>query len=321
MQLDSRLIKISRNIATICIFLYGVYYFYSNQETFHILTETNWKILGVMVIFILVNIFASSSENAVLYRALGAPVSSIESFGLTNIGAFFSLLFPQGGTITKAIYLKQKHKIPYSKTPAMYLGLLVIYLIIGSLVILITNIATILMGGEVPFLFWLAAFGASAPGLLFVIDFPQKSLSKLGKIGTLISNYSEGWKSLRTDKSRLLHACIWQFIIFVSSGIWVSAAYYSLGIRINPLLGISLSILISFTNILVIVPGNLGIQEAVYGYFTLLTGMSFAEGVVVSALVRVVLLVVTLFLTPLSWYFLFYRQNIHLNRQKFTENP
>ena len=202
----------------------------------------------------------------------------------------------------------------------MYLGLLVIYLLVGSLVILVTNIVTILLGGTVPFVFWIAVCGASASGLLFTIDFPQKSFFRLGKISTLISNYSEGWKSLRTNKSRLLNACIWQFFIFVSSGIWVSIAYYSLGIKINPLLGISLSVLISFTNILVLVPGNLGIQEAVYGYFTFLTGLSFAQGVVVSALVRAVLLAITLCLTPFSWYFLFYRQNISLSRQQFRKN-
>ena len=152
-----------------------------------------------------------------------------------------------------------------------------------------------------------------------MIDFPKGSLPKLGIIGALRSNYSNGWKSLRTNRSCLLNACIWQFIIFVSAGIWVSTAYYSLGIKINPLLGISLSVLISFTNILVIVPGNLGIQEAVYGYLTYLTGMSFAQGVVVSALVRVVLLLMTLLLTPVSWYYLFYKQNINLNRQSFIE--
>lgn len=313
--------KVIRGIITISVLLYGVYYINENLDTFQILLKVNWKILGFMIAFILINIYASASENSILYQALGAPIGKIESFGLTNVSAFFSLFFPQGGTITKAVYLKQRYKIPFSKVPAMYLGLFVIYLLIGASIILITNFVTISMGGTIPTFLWTVACSALTPSLLFMVDFPKELFSKLGKFGTLMSNYSDGWRSLRTDRPRLIMACIWQLTIFVSSGIWVSTAYYSLGIKIDPMLGISLSILISFTNILVIVPGNLGIQEAVYGYFTLLTGMPFADGVVVSALVRVVLLVVTLFLTPLSWYFLFYRQNIHLNRQKFTENP
>lgn len=319
MKLDSRLIKFIRGIITIGILLYGVHYVYSNLKSFRFLLEIDWIMIVIMVAFILINIFASASENAVLFQALGAPIGSIESFGLTNVSSFFGLIFPHGGTITKALYLKQIYKIPYSKTPALFLGLLVIFLLIGSGVILITNFATLLMGGTVPFVFWAAVCCASASGILFMVDFPKGSLPRLGKIGMLISNISDGWNSLRTNRSCLIKACIWQFIQFVSAGIWISTAYYSLGMKINPLLGTSLSVLISFTNILTIVPGNLGIQEAAYGYFTFLTGMPFAQGVVVSALVRVVLLLMTLLMTPISWYYLFYKQNVSLNRKSFID--
>lgn len=319
MKYDSRLIKIVRSIVTIGLLIYGGYYVYSHRETFHNIQQINWKILCIMAVFIVFNIFASATENAYLYRAIGAPIGSIESFGLTNVSSFFNLIFPQGGTITKAIYLKQRYKIPYSKTPAIYLGLLVIFFLIGAGVILISNLVTLTLGGTVPLILWIAVAFALASSVLFMIDFPKDSLHKLGKISTILSNYAEGWKALRTNRTCLINACIWQFIIFVSSGIWVSAAYYSLGIKINPLLGISLSILVSFSNILIIVPGNLGIQEAVYGYFTYLTGMTFAEGVVVSAVVRAVLLSITLGLAPFSWYFLFYKRNINLPKEKFIE--
>jgi len=316
---DSKLIKFIRTVSTVLVLAYSAYYLYINADYFRVLLEIKWESLSLMSFFILVNIYASASENSALFQALGAPIGNIESFRLTNVSAFFNLFLPQGGTITKAVYLKQKHGIPYSKTPALFLGLLVIYILIGSGVILITNLATLLMGKAVPLIFWIVACFGCASGILFIVDFPKGALPKMGKIGILISNYSDGWKSLRANKSCLIKACIWQFIIFVSAGVWVSTAYYSLGLKINPLLGISLSVLISFTNILTIVPGNLGIQEAAYGYFTYLTGMPFAQGVVVSALVRVVLLSMTLLLTPASWYYLFYKQNIKLSRQSFIE--
>lgn len=319
MKTDSKLIKFIRRITTVGILVYGGYYFFTNANSFRALLGIEWKIFSIMLFFILVNIFASASENAVLFQALGAPIGNIESFRLTNVSAFFNLVFPQGGTITKVIYLKQKYNIPYSKTPALFLGLFVIYLLVGSMVIFITNLVTILVGGDVPSVFWLAGVMGFAAGILPMInDLPKGPLSKLGKIGILLSNYSEGWKRLRTNKSSLIKACIWQTVIFISAGIWVSAAYYSLGMKINPLLGTSLSVLISFTNILTIVPGNLGIQEAVYGYFTFMTGMSFTQGVVVSALIRVVMLLITLLLTPVSWYYLFYKQHITINKETLS---
>jgi hypothetical protein len=74
-------------------------------------------------------------------------------------------------------------------------------------------------------------------------------------------------------------------------------------------------VLISITNIFVIVPGNIGIQEVVFGYFTYLSGLLFFQGVIISTLIRVVDLLATLLLIPFSWYFLFYRQNIQINGQ------
>ncbi len=315
MKLDSPVIKLIRGAATVGILLYGAYYVYSNREAFRVLQAVNPKFIAIMVVFILINIYASASENAVLFQALGAPIGSIESFGLTNVSAFFNLVLPQGGTIAKAVYLKQRYSIPYSKTPALFLGLLVIYLLIGSGIILIISLITLFMGQAVPFILWIAVGCASLSGIFLMIDFPKGSLSGLGRIGVWISNYSDGWKSLRTNKPCLINACIWQLTIFLSSGVWVTMAYYSLGLKISLLLGMGLSILNSFTNILVIIPGNFGIQEAVFGYFTYSTGVLFAQGVVVSALVRIVLLLITLLLAPFSWYRLFYRHNISLKQR------
>lgn len=312
MKFDSRSIKFIRSIATAGILIYGAYYIYLNREAFSTLQNIGLKYIIIMILFILINIYASAAENAVLFRALGAPINNIESFGLTNISAFFNLILPQGGTIVKAVYLKQKYNIPYSKTPALYLGLFVIYLLIGAGVILIINLLTIIMGKTVPYVLWVAVCGASLSGLMLMVDFPKGVLPKLGRIGTWASNYSDGWRSLRTNKPCLVQACVWQSVIFLSSGVWVTMAYYSLGMKISLLIGTGLSILSSFSNILVIIPGNFGIQEVVYGYFTYLTGTLFAQGVVVSALVRIVLLLITLLLAPISWYYLFHKQDINL---------
>ena len=320
MTLDSKFVKFIRGISTILILFYGVYFLLQNQNSFSRLLNIRLDILCLMIFFILINIFASAAENTILYKTLGAPIGNFESFGLTNVGAFFNLMFPQGGTITKAIYLRQRYGIPYTKTPTMYLGLLIIYMMVGAAVILVSNLVILSTGGSIPLIFWIAAGIGCVSGIFFAIDIPKWALTKPGKISTLISNFADGWNRLRTDRNSLLRAAIWQAIIFVSSGIWISAAFYCLNFNINPLLGLTLSVLLSFTNIFMILPGNLGIQEAVYGYFSLITGMTFAEGIVVSTLIRVVLLLVTLVLTPWSWYYLFYKKNIKINRQDLISN-
>lgn len=316
MKSNSGPARFLRLIVTIGILIYGVYYVRTHLDAFSVLLKVDWASIAMMLIFLLLTNFANAAENAILYQTLGAPVGDIESFLLTNVSGFFNLIMPQGGSLTKLIYLKQKHGVSYAKTSVSFLGLLVIYLLIGAFVILLTNLIILFLGGGVPWVLWVGALIAAASSLLFILDFPQVSLSRLGRIGALINSFSDGWKILRTSRSTLTKACVWQFISFVTSGLWLSTAFHGLGIAMSPLLAISLSVLISFTNILVLIPGNLGIQEAAYGYFTYLSGMTFAEGIVVSTLVRVVVLAMTLLLTPVSWYFLLYKQHINLSRKK-----
>lgn len=312
MKINQRFLNILRVLFMTSILLFALYYSYINLDSFYILFKVDYRAFFVMLASALFFLYASAVQNAILIHAFGAPISNFESFGLTNVSSFFNLFLPQGATLTKAVYLKQRYGVPYSKSPALFLGLLIVFLIIGAVILFITNLSVLLMGDHVPIMFWVITFCALASGLLFGVEFPKESILRFGRIGALMSNFSDGWKSLRMNRSCLAKASAWQVVIFLSSGIWVATAYYSLGIKINPLLGVSISLFASFMNLLVIIPGNFGVQEIMYGYFTILSGMLFSQGVVVSVLIRGVGLLVTLVLAPISWYFLFYRQGIRI---------
>jgi len=301
-----------RVLLTIGFLLFILYYSYMNLDSFYLLLKVDYRAFFVMLVSALLFLYASAVQNAILIRAIGVPISNFESFGLTNIGSFFNLFLPQGAALTKAVYLKQRYGVAYSKSPALFLGLLIVFLIIGAGILFITNLSVLLMGNHIPSILWLFTFLALASGMLVGIDFPTESMARFGKIGELMSNFSDGWKSLRKNRSCLVKASAWQALIFLSLGIWTATAYYSLGIKINPLIGISISVFASFANLVMIIPGNFGIQEIVYGYFTILSGLLFSQGVVVSVLIRGIGLLITLVLAPISWYILFYSQGIKI---------
>lgn len=314
MNFNSKLAKIAQGAFIVGLLVMTTYYINANFDSLKDLLNIDLKPFSVMLIFTVISIYAGAAQNAVLFRALGAPVGNIESFGLSNVGALLSLFVPQGATLTKAVYLKQRYGMPYSKAPALFLGLFVIFLLVGAAIMLVTNIGATLMGISVPLILWIGTFVGCASGFIFLIDIPKESLSRFGKVGGILSNFLDGWRLLRTNRSCLVKAAFWQVLIFISSGVWVSVAYQSLGININLLLGVSLSVFMAFANLVVIVPGNLGVQEAFYGYFSFLFGMLFSQGIVVSALIRSVGLLTTLMLSPVSWYLLFYRRGIRLDK-------
>lgn len=307
--------KITRNLQaflTILLFVFIGYYCYLNRDEFEVLFKLNKIDLVLFSIFMVTSSFFNAAQNAVLIRSLGVPFSDLESFGLSNISALTNLIVPQGVTLTKAVYLKHRHGVSYSKFSALFLGLLVIFLLIGALLMAITNTLAMTQGIEVPEILWGAAFLGGATTLLFFFDFPKDSFTKFGKVGTLIEQFSDGWNRIRTDKVCLIKACLWQIAIFMSSGIAVTYAYRSVGIHISPVLGISLAVFISFSNLIAIVPGNFGIQETIYGYLTYLSGLMFVQGLVISMMIRAIGLLITLVIAPISWYFLFFRYRIKL---------
>lgn len=294
------------------VLLLVFYYFYINLDSFYILFKVDSGAFLIMLASALLFFYASAVQNAVLIRAVGVPIGIFESFGLTHVSVFVNLFLPQGATITKAVYLKQRYGVPYSKSPALFLGMIIVFLIMGAGILFITNLSVLIMGNRVPSIFWVFTFLALASGFLFEIEFPKESILRFGKIGELMAIFSDGWKSLRENKPCLLKAAAWQTVMFLSSGIWVATAYHSLGIKINPLLGVSISVFVSFANLVMIIPGNFGVQEMVYGYFTILSGLLFSQGVVVSVLIRGVGLLITLVLAPISWYLLFYIKGIKI---------
>ena len=309
---QQKAVKIIQIFLIIVMFVLIGYYIYSNKSDFEVIFEINKTSFAHFLILMLITSFFNAAQNAVLIRSLGIPFSNLESFGLSNISALVNLILPQGITVTKAVYLKHRYAVPYSKFSALFLGVLVIFLLIGASLMALTNILAILRGIEVPGILWIGSVAGAASSLLFFFDFPKKYFGKFGKVGALIESFSDGWTELRLNRSCLIKACLWQIAIFISSGMGITLAYRSIGVDIDPTLGVSLSVFISFSNLVAIIPFNFGIQEVIYGYLTYLSGLMFFQGVVISTLMRVVGLSIPLLIAPFSWYFLFFRRGIKL---------
>lgn len=310
---DSRNQKAIQTLqATLTIVMLALIGFYIsiNKSNFEILRGISLTDIFILAFLYLFNVYFSASQNARLIQSLGIPLSNLESFGLSNVSALVGLVVPQGLTLTKAIYLKQRYALPYSKSPAWFLALLVVFLFIGSCIMAITNTLASLQGIKVPFILWIATIGGAMSTILFFFDIPQIISEKSGRFGRLMNNFSSGWKELRSNKANLVKVCIWQIAIYLCSGIQIAIAYRSLGMDINPLIGISLSVFIFFSTVVTVIPGNLGFQEALYGYFSYLSGLTFVQGVIAGALLRAVGLALTLILGSISWYFLFLQRGI-----------
>jgi uncharacterized membrane protein YbhN (UPF0104 family) len=292
--------------------LWGASYVYLYRHEFEILLTVRWHFLLLIAGAITLNSVANAAQTAALFSAFGARMSIGESFGLSNIGNAVSLFLPQGTTITKAAYMKHRYGVSFSATPAIFLGSLVTYLLVAALLLLLSSLIAALNGHSVPEMIWMIAAAISAPVALFWLDIPERWMFRLGRVGQLMRQIATGWKTLRSNRRCLFQVALFQLCDFVTTGATVSIAFYSIGITVNIWTGLTIVIFVSLLNLIQVTPGNLGVQEAGFGFFSQLYGYFFLHGVVVSGLSRTVALLLTVCIAPIAWYWLFFRQKINL---------
>lgn len=310
MAQPSEKVKTLQGILTALLLIPLSYYIFTHKSDLAVIFEISWASATILVMLVVITSFFNAAQNAVLIRSFGTPLSNLESFGLSNISALINIVVPQGLTITKAVYLKQRYGVSYSRFSALFLGLLVVFISIGALLLTFTNTFAALQNLNVPWILWFGCVLGIGSSLLFAFSLPKHIFGKFGKAGVVLESFLDGWNQIRVNRVCLLKASLWQVMIFIGSGISLAIAYQSIGSKISIVVGISLAILISFSNLLSIIPGNLVIQEVIYGYLSYTLGLPFVHGVIVSALMRAVSLLVTLAMAPLSWYFLFFRHRI-----------
>lgn len=307
--------RIARVAVSIVLAIVALWYAYGHRSELAVLfTVRGWDI-AKLVGAVLLHTLVGAARFASLYRALGADMGVWESFGLSRVAAVLNTVLPaQVGGVARAVYLKRRYAVPYSQAPVIFLGSIVLALFVGAVVMMLSNVVAFLMGRSVPLVLWLGAVCAGAAVALLWVSVPVRWTSRLGRVGSVLRLFSDGWRRLRNDTRCLAETVLYQLLVFVVGGWVIALAYDGLGIRINLLVGISIVVVTSLSNLVVLTPANLGVQEAVVGYLSQLSGLAFVEGVAASMLIRMVGLVVNFVPAPAAWYLLFLRRGITLGK-------
>lgn len=292
--------------------LFGIYV-YKQRAELSILFKTRPSDVLLLGVMYLLNNLATAAQFASLYRALDADMGVWESFGLSQVSTVLNLIVPgRIGGIARVVYMKSVYATPYSQALALLMANLVVAMVSGAFIMALTNAVVAFMGQPVPLILWAAVVAAASSVVLFWVTIPVRLTSRLGRIGRMLDLFSDGWKSLRSNRRSLIEAAIFQMLSFVTLGGVITVSYRGLGLELNPLLGVSIAVFTVFSNLVIITPGNLGIQEVIIGYLSQLSGLLFVQGVAASALMRTVQFVTAFSLAPAAWYLLFYRRSIHL---------
>lgn len=284
------------------IVVFFIHYIINHLEDFKQLALINPLWLIPVLILFLFNYYFIGVQTAVLIEPLGVNLKKIEAFMLSIITGFYNIITPaHGGMAIRAVYLKQKYKFPYTHFLSSLAGMFVLVFFIGGIIGLVTSYFIYVTLGFYNFLIILAFFGLFVITGCIILFSPSFKETKYGFINKILK-VANGWNTIKKNNNVLFICGFMTVLHLLSNAIILIILYYSVGIKITILASLFLAAINSITIIILLTPGNLGVQEAIAVFSATVIGITPAEALVVAILMRIVQMISLFTLGPIFSY-------------------
>jgi hypothetical protein len=266
----------------------------SNEEAWERLGEFRlWQVGAVCGLFAVYFVVRAWRLLLIMRAVGGLKIGFREWFKVFIVGRFANALVAQAGNVYRAAVLKRQHGLPYGS----YVSALAFFTWVDALLNLL--LAAVLLLAMNPGLMIGGLNGAATVGLVLaaVLAGPPLALAILGLARPgegFLARVREGLRGMlgvmvREGRNAALMARL-AGLGLVLFGIWIvlfRMSFAGMGIRAGlGELGLFLAIY-KLTTILVITPGSIGVREIAYGLLGECLGIGMAQGVMVSAILRV----------------------------------
>ncbi|MBI4844706.1 MAG: flippase-like domain-containing protein [Nitrospirae bacterium] len=263
-------------------------YFLKHREDFRILFELD---SGHILLLALLNsafLFINGISLKVLVRASGVAIGSFESFGISVLSSLGNYITPySGGAGFRAIYLKKRHGLSYADFAAGFAGSYIInYLIVSAAGIFCLVRIYYNYGIFSPLLafFFAGLFLFLASVMIFTPSFKNTAWFLSGPFGRALC----GWDAVRKNRPVLFKLAAISLINMAVSTAILLTAFNAAGVKAEPAKALLMNLLYSLSLLISITPGSVGIAEAVLIFSGRAVGISTAESLIASIMIRAV---------------------------------
>lgn len=242
-------------------------------------------------------------EIKILCKSFDIHLSFIECVGLSSVRSIANYLPLGAGVASNAIYLKKQKKLSFAHYTSSLSVSLVLMIMTASFMGFLTSFYMIFKQNffriELLMLFFLV-FTASLIIMLFKIPLAKSD----NYVMRFLKNFQNGYEFLKNDKKTIkkllfLKIAILLLLILKMKILFISINYQ---IHFGVIILISMSI-VSFS-VATILPGNIGLTEAVSGIIANLSGSTFEYGFMGIATDRIIQAIWIFFLgIPFLLYF------------------
>lgn len=219
-------------------------------------------------------------------------LSFVQWLGLTCMASMANYLLPaKAGFAAQAVYLKKEFGLRYANFLNSVTGFYAVGFLVNAIVGTLLSIVLVTRkvdSGSFIFTFFLCVFVFTAVFIFIIYHFPKIS-SKAG----ILKGFFEGFKYFHNKPATIFYLALTQVGVIIAISLRLMIAFRVLGINMDIVSATIIALITSFSIILSITPGNLGIKEALIMFSASAFGVDPAQGIIVAMLDRMVDVVVS----------------------------
>jgi uncharacterized protein (TIRG00374 family) len=295
--------KLSLVILLVVIIALGGYV-YKHAAEFAIITQVTPRFLLPLVVIALFLLTLNGILTKLFVGLFGTELSPREWFGLAMITAMGNYLAPfRGGAVGKAMYLKKKHRFPYTTFLTTYTASYLLTFLVGGLLGLLTVGLFYMVYKLFDWRLFSFFLVVSVVGVM-VLKLSDYTPRGTGRLSQRWRDMGQGWQRIKGNRAFVIKIVLVLSIHYAAMSLILYYGYQAVSQEIPYLAACFMAIILALSIFISLTPGNLGIQESIIALLSKLFGLGFNEGLLVAGLLRVVLICIVFGLGPVFSYVL-----------------
>ncbi|MBI4600243.1 flippase-like domain-containing protein [Candidatus Uhrbacteria bacterium] len=274
-----------RNAIFLSVIGAGIYYFIKKGPDFARLLDISFYNISIATAVIFISYIVYGLRLKQLFSHFIA-LEGKEWFGFPMIvGAGNQFLF-KAGTVTLAVYLKNRHQLPFIRFLAVMTVDKILH--IYGLNIFGLWIAWRLYNADIMPFHMVLAFAIALSISTFILYFNSVRIAS-GDIRILnfISKALDSWHHYKKDVGNQIRLIGYHVLYMIAWAFRFYVAFYILNHPISLVQGMAMAFVAFFAGLLTPIPGSLGVREAAVGFSMTLLGNNFDHGVFATVLDRI----------------------------------
>ncbi len=291
-------------LVLLILIAFAIYYIYQNINDFKQLSLVYPFLLIILVFLVLFHLLITGLMNYQPLRVFNVKLAFGEIFSLAIITRFYNLITPfKGGMAARAVYLKKKHKFPYTDFLATLAASYVLIFLVVSLIGIISTLIIFYSTGVFSWIIFLIFLAVFFP-LVFIITFSPKFPETRNYWINRIIRVINGWHLIKDNKKVIFLVSFLSLIQLLIGAFMLYLQFRVFGIEVSYTATLFLAAIASIGLIIGLTPAGLGVSEAIIVFSALTIGIAPAESLSAALLGRAVSLVVLFVLGPIFSYVL-----------------